>query len=406
MRSIFIILFSVCVFAFGASAQNSGIQFEQDTAWKHVLKKARKADKLVFIDCYTSWCGPCKRLAQNVFPNDTVGAFFNEHFINVQYDMEKDSVGVMIKNKFGVRAFPTLLFIDPETGELEHKVVGYCDTKLLVEEGEQAIHPEESLRALRERFANGDRDMAFLRGYMLTAMYAREQEETALVTKEYLERLPIREWKDKMNWHLIKNTVNDPFSTPVRSLMDSLDYACDQIGKENVDGMLRDIFHYWGYEYASWKPESGKPFDEVRLDTLVSYLSRFDHPEAPAELAYLYTARRMHEKDYQGMLDEMRTAFRYNVFRAGGETTYFHLFMDQLSRCTDPAILQQGIEWVDQEFARTDDLILKSNLMKRKGNLLKAKGDTAAAEEAFAQEKQYMDQWNQERNKPRKSNNK
>lgn len=406
MRFIFTIFFSVYVFAFGASAQNSGIQFEQDTAWKRVLKKARKADKLVFIDCYTSWCGPCKKLAQNVFPNDTVGRFFNEHFINVQYDMEKDSVGVMIKNKFGVRAYPTLLFVDPETGELEHKVVGYCDVKLFVEEGEQAINPRESLRASRERFANGDRNLAFLRGYLYTAMYAREQDEAARVSREYVVLLPIREWKDEANWHILTNALSDPLSAPVRALMDSLDYAYRQIGKERVDGMLRDIFYYSMFELASWKPESGKPFDAVRLDTLVSYISRFDHPEAPSFLAYLYTAKRMYEKDYQGMLDEMRKAFRYNLFRAGSGTTYFHVFMNQLAGCTDPAILQQGIEWVDEEFARTDDLILKSNLMKRKGNLLKAKGDIAAAEEAFAKEKQYMDQWNQERNKPRKSNNK
>ena len=67
--------------------------------------------------------------------------------------------------------------------------------------------------------------------------------------------------------------------------------------------------------------------------------------------------------------------------------------MDQLSRSTDAAALQRGIDWIDEEALKTTDLMLMSNLMKRKGNLLKAKGDTVAAEKAFELEKKYKDDW-------------
>lgn len=66
-----------------------GIQFTQ-LEWKKILNKASKDEKLIFIDCYTTWCGPCKLMAKNVFTDSEVGHFFNEHFINVKLDMEKE----------------------------------------------------------------------------------------------------------------------------------------------------------------------------------------------------------------------------------------------------------------------------------------------------------------------------
>jgi cation transport ATPase len=47
----------------GVEAQNRSIDFEQTKEWKKVLKKAKKEKKLIFVDCYTSWCGPCKMLS-------------------------------------------------------------------------------------------------------------------------------------------------------------------------------------------------------------------------------------------------------------------------------------------------------------------------------------------------------
>ncbi len=88
-------------------AQNRSISFEQTKEWKKVLKKAKKEKKLIFVDCYTSWCGPCKMLANKVFTQDAVADFFNATFVNAKYDMEKDADGVLLKEKFGVKAFPT-----------------------------------------------------------------------------------------------------------------------------------------------------------------------------------------------------------------------------------------------------------------------------------------------------------
>ena len=56
-----------------------GTQFFKGT-FAQALAKAKKENKKLMVDCYTLWCGPCRFMATNVFPNDTLGAYMNEHF--------------------------------------------------------------------------------------------------------------------------------------------------------------------------------------------------------------------------------------------------------------------------------------------------------------------------------------
>ncbi len=62
---IFVLFFSVLGFS-------QGIVFEQGT-WKEVLEKAKQTNKPIFIDVYTSWCGPCKKMSKDIFPLAEVG---------------------------------------------------------------------------------------------------------------------------------------------------------------------------------------------------------------------------------------------------------------------------------------------------------------------------------------------
>ena len=69
-------------------AQKSSITFF-DGSWSEALTKARTESKLIFVDAYTSWCGPCKLMSNKVFTDKKVGKFYNDNFINVKLDVEK-----------------------------------------------------------------------------------------------------------------------------------------------------------------------------------------------------------------------------------------------------------------------------------------------------------------------------
>ncbi|MFR7878363.1 MAG: thioredoxin family protein [Butyricimonas paravirosa] len=116
MKKIGFIVQFLCLalFSFGQSA-GDGIRFIEGEKWENVLKMAQEQDKYIFMDCYTSWCGPCKALAKDIFTRKDVGDFFNANFINVKYDMEKGVGKDLYKQyKSNIIGFPTLLLINKE----------------------------------------------------------------------------------------------------------------------------------------------------------------------------------------------------------------------------------------------------------------------------------------------------
>ncbi|WP_338875074.1 thioredoxin domain-containing protein [Spirosoma sp. SC4-14] len=98
-----------------------GIQFTE-ASWKDILKKAKAEKKVIFLDAYASWCGPCKLLQKNVFTKKAVGDFYNAKFINVKIDMEKGE-GPALSQVYPLEAYPTLLYIDGN-GKVIKKVIG------------------------------------------------------------------------------------------------------------------------------------------------------------------------------------------------------------------------------------------------------------------------------------------
>jgi len=110
--------------------ESEGINFMQEKNWSSVLKKSAASGKPIFVDMYTTWCGPCKVMDKAVFVNDKVGKLFNKNFINVKIDAEKGE-GIMIDKKYNVDAYPTFLFINSK-GRLFLKHIGSLDTTALL----------------------------------------------------------------------------------------------------------------------------------------------------------------------------------------------------------------------------------------------------------------------------------
>ena len=108
----FILVLSILFIEIGLYGQ--GIEFVQGmTSWDEVLERSKTEMKPIFVDIYTEWCGPCKWMDQNVFNQQEVGTYMNQHFINIKLDAEK-GWGPSFKSTFGVAAYPTYLFFDPE----------------------------------------------------------------------------------------------------------------------------------------------------------------------------------------------------------------------------------------------------------------------------------------------------
>lgn len=116
------IIYSLCLLiGISIHSQSKGISF-QKIDLEAAKAMAAKENKLIFIDLYTTWCGPCKLMAKNTFTDPRVGEVFNKNFISIAIDAEKE--GVNLVKEFKIVNYPSFLFLD-HTGKLVQYDFGY-----------------------------------------------------------------------------------------------------------------------------------------------------------------------------------------------------------------------------------------------------------------------------------------
>jgi len=147
-RFAFLILFVCLLFVDVRADEPVGIQFFSGS-WQEVLAEAKRQNKPIYVDFYTTWCPPCRRMTMEAFPNALVGAKFNEHFINYQVDAEIGE-GFALAKRYAVQSYPTALYIIP-TGELVHRGVGYGGVNAMLKQADMVLSMPIVRRSRRKR---------------------------------------------------------------------------------------------------------------------------------------------------------------------------------------------------------------------------------------------------------------
>ncbi len=85
--------------------------------------KAPQQGKKVMIYAEAEWCGYCKKMNQEVFPQESVADSLQKYFLPVRIDIESNRKTVlngeelseqMLAQKFRVTGTPTMIFLDSE----------------------------------------------------------------------------------------------------------------------------------------------------------------------------------------------------------------------------------------------------------------------------------------------------
>ncbi len=141
-------LLAACLLLVTFSVNAAEIKFLENPIWTSVLEKAKKENKIIFLDAYATWCGPCKQMDAETYTNQAVADFYNANFINVKYDMEKGE-GAMLADRYYVSAYPNLVFINPE-GVMLHKGVGFLAADEFLALAKTATNPETQYYTLKK----------------------------------------------------------------------------------------------------------------------------------------------------------------------------------------------------------------------------------------------------------------
>lgn len=236
-QKLILFLLAAVLSFYQAQAGEDGITFSEKS-WEEVQAQAKAENKFIFVDAFAVWCGPCKWMDKNVFTQEIVGEFFNENFISMRFDMEKGD-GPEFARTYGVRAYPTFLFFDPD-GNLVHRAVGGRAPEQFVEVGKAAIDPNAQSETLRGRYENGDRDADFLYNYVRMLTNTGQPTDDALAT--YLATQSEEDLLNEKNWKLIQQAGQNPSLDIFDFVAENKQKYMDAFGEEAVYAYLMGAF--------------------------------------------------------------------------------------------------------------------------------------------------------------------
>jgi thioredoxin-related protein len=352
------------IFISNAMIIGQGISFEKGS-WADVTKKAKAENKYIFVDAFAEWCGPCKWMAKNVFPDTALGSYFNQNYVSYKFDMEKGEGKDFAKN-FGVTAYPTLLFFSPD-GALIHKAVGALTVEKLLEQSKNAFDPGKQVFSLKKKFESGENDPDFLYKYANSLIEANE--DAKAVVDRYLKVIKKEDWALAKNFELIFYTHSDMKSEVYKYVAANKAVFEKVVGAEDVESFLKAALYramesvaesHDATAYNALKEETTKIFgaDAVGLN---------------ARLDWLYN---------YGTADEFKFANIYFEKYCEDANMLNSVAWECFEKETDKKKLNAALKWVNKSISLTKNwynLDTKANILKKLG---KKKEAIATAEEA------------------------
>lgn len=222
-----------------AMAQKSGIRFFSGT-WDQAVEKARQEKKMIFVDFFTEWCGPCMNMAQKIFVLPEVGDIYNRNFVCMKIDAEKGE-GVELARKYGVRSYPCYVFVDPDTQEEVHRSGSNKSAERFIYDAEGALDPARNSTYLEKAYAAGGYDDDLLMRYIRykDATLSRD------VPKLFDELIGMgHTLKEPAIWEIYVSAINGYDNPYLREVSENYDTYTQLYGKDAVDAKLTSATAY------------------------------------------------------------------------------------------------------------------------------------------------------------------
>lgn len=189
----YVLVVFLCTAAINLS-NAQGIEFYKGD-FAGAVAKAKQENKLVFIDFYTTWCGPCKAMDANIFPDAKVGEFFNEKFVSIKIDAEKGE-GIQLAKKYKVKGYPTLLYLNTDESEKDRLVGATPNPEFLINFTKQALgEGQKFTEFFKDYEEKGNRDLDYIHEILVKGpVYAQSIKDQEEQRKWFNKFFEISKW--------------------------------------------------------------------------------------------------------------------------------------------------------------------------------------------------------------------
>ena len=340
-------------------AQADGIAFRV-LSFSEALKRAEVEDKLLFVDCFTTWCGPCKRLSKVVFKDSLVADYFNRHFVNLKMDMEKGE-GVELRKKYGVHAYPTLLFIN-SSGEVVYRLVGAEDAPELLKKVKLGVE-SGGLSGLKKRYEAGDRDLAFICGYINALSAANREQEAGKVAADFLQGREQKMLEDEDYFLVFYYYVHDVNSSAFQYVVNHQKEIADKFPRQgaSLDRRLLEDWIAGSYAYLTVDESGHCTFDEQGLDAYVAKMKQMNVAEADMIGESLCLSRDGIMKQWDSFVKRGDKILASHTIL--GDEGHLLQWVNWLNKeCADMSLREKAAQWCDKA---CEELIKKNEEIKK-----------------------------------------
>ena len=236
MKIIQIVCLSVAL-TFTFSVKAEGIIFRRVSNWNHLLKEAKEKNMYIFVDCYATWCLPCKKMDKEVFSQNSVGNFVNQRFICIKLQMDttdSDSQEIkksyelshFIMTKYSSNMYPDYMVFDT-SGKLIHRFIGsmkandfLMNIENALEKNKQSLDPEQEYHRLQKKLTVNPDNLELLKSLTYLALTYHDLAMASNYSKRYLslQHYVLSKKNMKFIFETVQNTSDTGFSIMIKHL--------------------------------------------------------------------------------------------------------------------------------------------------------------------------------------------
>lgn len=275
MKKLFLII-SFFAFTIVANSADKGIKFFKGT-YGEAIEQAKKENKQIFIDFFTEWCGPCLTMAETVFILPEVADVYNSKFVNLKIDAEKGE-GIELAKKFGVRSYPSYIFVNPKTGEMSHRSGGNKPAEDFIADTKGALNPKLSSIYLDAKYAKGGYNRDFLMSYI---EFKKSSGARGDIEKLFNELIGMgSNLTQKDTWKIFNECITSNDTPFLMEISNNYQKYCELHGKEAVDAKLKKLTRYVPLDFYSAVCDFEGKEENIALNTFSKLIQNKEYTKA------------------------------------------------------------------------------------------------------------------------------